>query len=147
MTALLDTSVLIALLDPSHTFHATAARWFLDNADDGWATCPITQNGFTRIVSHTSYPKPVPVAEALQIMRQACAHRAHSFWPDDIELSDETLFDDTRLLSSGQVTDAYLLGVAVKHGGCFVTLDRRIEVATVREASSTDLIVLKPRAN
>ena len=145
MTALLDTSLLIALLDPSHTFHATAARWFLDEADNGWATCPITQNGFVRIVSHSSYPGSIPAAEALQVVRQASAHSKHTFWPDDVELSDEALFDDTRLLSSGQVTDTYLLGVAIKHGGRFVTLDRRIEPTTVRGALPSDLVVLKPR--
>ena len=145
MTALLDTSVLIALLDPAHTFHASAARWFLERADDGWATCPVTQNGFVRIVSHSSYPKAVAVADALQTMRQACGHAAHVFWPDDIALSDQALFDDAHLLASGQVTDTYLLGLAVQHGARFVTLDRRIDVATVRGASPADLVVLRPR--
>jgi len=144
--ALLDTNVLIALLDPSHTFHALVARWFRDNANGGWATCPITQNGFTRIVSHPSYPQPIGVAEALQIMRQATRHSTHRFWPDDITLTDDIIFDDDHVLSSNQTTDTYLLGLAIHRGGYFVTLDRRIDVATVRGASSANLLVLNPRA-
>ena len=44
MRALLDVNVLIALLDADHSLHA-ATRWFAANAKEGWASCPITQNG------------------------------------------------------------------------------------------------------
>ena len=144
-TALLDTNVLIALLDPSHTFHALTAGWFRRHARDGWATCPLTENGFIRIVSHSSYPQPIMVARARQTMRQACAHAAHTFWPDDVTVTDDAVIDDAHLLSSGQVTDAYLLGLATRHDGCLVTLDRRIDVATVRGASPARLVIISPR--
>ena len=144
-TALLDIRMLIALLDPSHTFHIVAARWFIDHGDEGWATCPLTQNGFVRIVSHPSYPKPVAANDAVQILLRACNHPAHAFWPDDVTLTDDRLFDYGHLLSSGQVTDAYLLGLAVKHDGHFITLDQRINVAAVREASPSHLHIPKPQ--
>lgn len=147
MTALLDTNVLVALLDPAHTFHAAAARWFRDHAGDGWATCPITENGFVRIVSHATYPQPVTVADALETMRQASSHAAHVYWPDNITITDNTIVNDAHLLSSGQVTDTYLLGLAIHHDGCLVTLDRRIDLAAVRGASSSRLIVISPRAS
>ena len=145
-TALLDTNVLIALLDPSHTFHAVAARWFRAHAEEGWATCPLTENGFVRIVSHPSYPQPVTVADALAILRRSRGHRAHTFWPDDITITDSGIIDDAHLLGSGQVTDAYLLDLAVRNDGRLVTLDRRIHVATVRGASPSCLAVIDPRA-
>ena len=144
-TALLDTSVLIALLDPSHTFHPIVARWFRAHARDGWATCPCTENGFVRIVSHASYPQPIAVARARQIMRQTYTHPAHIFWPDDITVTDDTLIDDDHLLTSGQVTDTYLLALATHHDGCLVTLDRHIDVAAVCGASSARLVVIDPR--
>ena len=50
MRSLLDVNVLIALFDPDHTLHEPAARWFESNARDGWASCPLTQNGFVRVV-------------------------------------------------------------------------------------------------
>ena len=52
MRALLDVNVLIALLDAGHASHSAALRWFSANAAAGWASCPITQNGCVRILSH-----------------------------------------------------------------------------------------------
>jgi predicted nucleic acid-binding protein len=51
MRALLDVNVLLALLDQAHVHHARARKWFLARALDGWASCPLTQNGFVRIIS------------------------------------------------------------------------------------------------
>jgi len=146
-TALLDTSVLIALLDPSHTFHPAVARWFRDQSENGWATCPLTQNGFVRIVSHLSYPQSIAVDDAIETMRTVCSHAKHSFWADDITVTDDSVFDHSHLLSSGQVTDTYLLGLATKHGGCLVTLDRRIDIAAVRAVTVANLFVVDPRTS
>ena len=56
MTFLLDINVLIALIDPDHVDHQTAHRWFETNGSDGWATCPIVENGTIRILGSPSYP-------------------------------------------------------------------------------------------
>ena len=45
MRSLLDVNVLIALLDEAHIGLATATRWLAGAIDQGWASCPITQNG------------------------------------------------------------------------------------------------------
>jgi predicted nucleic acid-binding protein len=55
---LLDINVLIALMDPAHRFHAPAHRWFKSHRSHGWATCPITENGCLRSISHPGYPFP-----------------------------------------------------------------------------------------
>ena len=115
--SLLDVNILLALLDPTHTFHASAAHWFRNNADEGWATCPITQNGFIRIASHRSYPQPRTVNEARSVLQAAIAHPSHTFWPDSHSLTDDASVNPDHLLRSGQVTDTYLLGVAVKCRG------------------------------
>ena len=141
---LLDTSALIALLDPSHVFHSLVARWFRENSDESWATCPLTQNGFIRIVSHPSYPQHIGVAQAIATLQTTTASSAHCFWPDEITLTDTDIFNDSHLLGSGQITDTYLLGLAVSHSSRLVTLDRRIDVATVRGASPSSLLILDP---
>ena len=56
MRALLDVNVLIALLDPDHSLHQRAREWFSRNAPGGWTSCPLTQNGCVRIMSHPGYP-------------------------------------------------------------------------------------------
>jgi predicted nucleic acid-binding protein len=54
------------------------------------------------------------------------------FWSDDISLVGNGLIDPTRLLTSGQVTDSYLLALAVVGGGRLASFDRRLSVAAVR---------------
>jgi uncharacterized protein len=124
---LLDTNVLIALVDPAHQFHAAAEDWFIAHRHDGWATCPITQNGLVRIISHNSYPNHVgSPATALTLLHSLTTDKDHHFWPDDISLFDGGLIDSGKLLTAAQVTDTYLLALAVKHGGQFATFDRRL---------------------
>ena len=123
---LLDVNMLIALSWPSHLHHGAAHAWFSRNARNGWATCPLTQSAFVRISSN---PKIIPEAvtsnEALDMLRQIVSQKHHTFWPDDVTLLDECV--PTRLLiGHRQVTDAYLLGLAMRHGGRLVTLDKGV---------------------
>ena len=71
MRALLDVNVLIALLDSDHASHDTAIRWFAKHAREGWASCPITQNGCIRIMSNQGYPNPLPVKAVIERLAEA----------------------------------------------------------------------------
>ena len=142
MRALLDVNVLIALLDAGHLHHGLSSEWLARHLDAGWASCPLTQNGCIRIFSQPAYPNSVPAAQVAERLAEAAQHPAHAFWPDSISLlQPESLVWD-RLLSSRQVTDAYLLALAVERGGRLVTLDRGVPVAAVRGAQSRHLVVL-----
>jgi toxin-antitoxin system PIN domain toxin len=140
--ALLDVNVLIALLDPDHMSHAAAMSWFTKHAKEGWASCPITQNGCIRIMSNPSYPNALPVRAVIKHLADACEQDVHEFWPDGVSLLDEDGFDSTRMHGPRQLTDIYLLGLAVSRGGKFVTFDGRIPLAAVRKASTRHLVVL-----
>ncbi|MDR1188461.1 MAG: PIN domain-containing protein [Bifidobacteriaceae bacterium] len=139
--ALLDVTVLLALFDATHTAHAAASRW-LTGMNDDWATCAITENGFARIRANPSYPAPVTVAESLGDLRKAREHGGHQFWPCDLSATDATAIDPTRLLTPSAITDVYLLALAVRHGGRFVTFDRRITIEAVIGARPDHLVVL-----
>ncbi|GLK54878.1 toxin-antitoxin system PIN domain toxin [Methylopila capsulata] len=132
MIHLLDVNVLIALIDTKHVDHAMAHDWFDHVSSDGWATCPLTQNGVIRIVGHSSYPNS-PGAPAIVAETVAAALRwpGHEFWPDDVSLLTDAGIDRRRLLRSKQITDTYLLALAVKHGGRLATLDRRLATDAV----------------
>lgn len=133
MTYLLDVNVLIALIDPTHVNHEDAHVWFARDGHQSWATCPLTENGVVRILSHPKYPNspgsPAVVGAVVARLRQ---HAGHVFWPDAISLLDPAHVDTSRLLSSGQVTDSYLLALAVAQGGRLATFDRRLLVTAVR---------------
>lgn len=142
MISLLDVNVLIALIDPAHAFHRTAKQWALAHASQGWASCPLTQNGCIRIISQASYPQPVPVQQAIQTLQSVCGSALHHFWSDDFSLLDANVFDHSKIHGHRQLTDLYLLALAVKNRGCFVSLDRAIPLSGVHGAKKQHLLVL-----
>ncbi len=141
MVALLDVNVLIALLDVDHIHHRQATAWFSAYASNGWASCPITENGCIRVMSQTGYPNPLPTAAVVERLGQATRHRRHRFWPDDISLLDRKTLSGP-ILGPRQVTDLYLIALAVKHQGCLATFDDNIPVTLIARATKRHLIVI-----
>ena len=142
MRALLDVNVLIALLDADHSLHARATRWFAGHARSGWASCPITQNGCIRIMSHPSYPNALSVRAVIERLMQASTSALHVFWPDDVSLLDAKVADSARIHGPRQLTDVYLLALAVRHNGQFVTFDASVSVDAIRSAGKRHLLTL-----
>jgi hypothetical protein len=140
--ALLDVNVLIALLDSDHISHGAAMSWFSGHAREGWASCPITQNGCIRIMSNAGYPNALPIQAVMSHLAEACEENVHEFWSDEVSLLDQEVIDSTRIHGPRQLTDIYLLGLAVEHDGRFVTFDGKIPLAAVRKARAHNLIVL-----
>jgi hypothetical protein len=143
MRALLDVNVLIALLDAAHVGHAAATAWLRREARHGWASCPLTQNGCIRIMSQPSYPAALPAAEVAARLAEAARHPAHRFWPDDLSLLEEGVLDWTKVLGHRQVTDHYLLALAVRNAGRFATFDARVNGAAVRGAAARHLVLVR----
>jgi toxin-antitoxin system PIN domain toxin len=142
-TALLDVNVLIALVDPRHVHHELCHGWFADRGARPWATCAITQNGVLRILGHPRYPNsPGSPAVVTQVLRQLVAHPQHQFWPAAPSLLSELAVDTAALLDPGQITDAYLLGLAVHHDGVLATLDRRLQAQSVTHGSKALELIL-----
>jgi hypothetical protein len=139
--ALLDVNVLIALLDAGHLHHQVAMDWFAE-AEGGWASCPLTQNGCLRILSLPSYPNAQPPAEVAARLSQATANESHEFWPDSLSLLEPGRLRWDRVLSSRHVTDVYLLALAAERGGCLVTFDRAISLEAVPGAQKKHLLTL-----
>ncbi len=142
MQALLDVNVLIALFDVAHVHHRIARDWLQVHIDDGWASCPITQNGCIRIMAQANYPGAQAPGLIASRLADACQTQWHEFWPDNISLLEKGLLDWGQILSSRQLTDAYLLALAVQHNGRLVTLDRSIPIAAVPGAGSQHLVRL-----
>ena len=142
MRALLDVNVLVALLDQQHVHHRRARNWLEGESAAGWASCAITQNGFVRIISRPGYPNPITLKAAIDLLGAATATKYHEFWHCSVSLLDSKAVDASRLHSHRQVTDAYLLALAAKASGRFVTFDQSISLDAVRGASVERLVVL-----
>lgn len=133
---LLDTNVLIALLWPSHTAHASAVRWFVRHRAKRWATCPLTEAGFVHIVSNPAFSRDaVTPREAASLLAANTAANDHEFWPGALSFADAAVFAGPRLVGHQQVTDAYLLGLALKRGGMLATFDERIVALTLAKSA------------
>lgn len=140
--ALLDVNVLLALLDSDHVDHRRARDWLDGEIAAGWASCAITENGFVRIISQPRYPSPVPPSKAIELLGRARGGRHHVFWTCDVSVLDTNVVDATRIHGPRQVTDAYLLALAVTREGRFVTFDRSLSLASVPGATEDHLTVL-----
>jgi toxin-antitoxin system PIN domain toxin len=130
---LLDVNVLIALIDPTHVMHDAAHRWFQGANGAARATCPITENAVLRIVAHPKYPHSAgsPAAVA-PIVAGLGALPGHVFWGDDLSLVASDLVDPALVQTPEQMTDTYLLALAVSKGGRLVTFDRRLSTRAVK---------------
>ena len=145
--ALLDVNVLVALFDPDHVHHETAHDWFEDHRQFGWATCGITENGFVRVAAHVvedaPLTRPPALVERLRTFQKSGGHR---FWPDAVSLTDPRTFNPAMIRGHRQVTDVYLLGLALTLGGCLATFDGTIPLEAVVGATRETLQIIGPVA-
>ena len=142
MRALLDVNVLIALHDREHVHHERAAQWLEANIEHGWASCPLTQNGCLRVMSQSGYSNPLPLAVLSGMLQRSTGATFHQMWSDDISILDAKRFNHSNIHSPKQLTDLYLLGLAVKHKGRLASFDQRIPLSAVVGAKPTHLLLL-----
>lgn len=143
MAALLDVNVLIALFDPVHIHHEPAHAWFARHGDAGWATCPLTENALVRILSNPAYPgRRTTLDDAIQRLDRFCSSGHHVFWPEDQSIRDAALFSPVHIVGHRQITDVYLLALAVRRDGRLATFDRNIPARAVAGATKDHLVVI-----
>ena len=129
MTAyLLDANVLVALTVAEHAHHARASAWMA--GVDRFALCPVVEGALVRFLVRIGERAAV----ATRLLRQVHALRGGEFWPDDLSYADADL---RPVRGHRQVTDAYLVGLAERHGGVLATLDEGLQ----REWPSATLLL------
>ncbi len=140
---LLDVNVWVALFDDAHVA-SDRANTFIEMPGLRIATCPLTENGVIRVLNLPSYGKrgALGLRTVRDQLQRACAALDHEFWPDDVSLRDDAAVDFTRVHGHQQITDLYLLALAVKHGGTLVTFDQNIPLEAVCGANAHHLKLL-----
>jgi toxin-antitoxin system PIN domain toxin len=140
---LLDVNVLIATAWPTHQAHMRVQQWLVRHAREGWATCPLTESAFVRIISNPAFsPSALTPADALALLHANLRHPSHCFWEDDIPFVQAVATFTNRLVGHQQVADAYLLGLAIHRKGKLVTLDRAILTLLPENSSERERVVL-----
>jgi len=140
---LLDVNVWVALFDDAHVASAYANA-LIDTPGIAIATSPLVENGVIRVLNLPGYGRRGSLG--LQRVRaqlvHACQSLDHQFWPDDVTLRDDGAVDFNRVHGHNQITDLYLLALAVKHNGTLVTFDQNIPLNAVHGATAHHLRVL-----
>jgi uncharacterized protein len=132
---------LIALCDPNYVDHQRVALWFEEIGGKAWGSCPITENGFIRILSNPNYPGlSGSVSVAAKLLQRLRRQKGHEFWADDYSIVDGPI-DLCRLAGHKQITDLYLLGLAVRRKGRFTSVDKHIPAELVQgEAEAYEVV-------
>ena len=127
---LLDVNVLIALADPFHVHHKRVSAWFSRHQREGWATCPLTENGLLRIVGHPNYPKGPGSPGAVRVLLERLfAQPGHQFWADTLSLADSRAYPS--LPASKHLTDFYLLALVIERRARLATVDSYIDPSLI----------------
>ncbi len=144
MRALLDVNVIMALLDYKHVFHTRAHDWWAINIKNGWASCPLTENGVVRIMSNPNYDRPhqFSVSDLIGRLRGFTDETNHEFWADSISFLDDTLINSELIHGPKQIADLYLLALATEHHGRLVTFDQGIPISAVVRAIGNNLCLI-----
>lgn len=100
------------------------------------------QSGCVRILSQPSYPNAISTSAAIGKLAKACATPLHSFWADELSLLDRDVLDPDFVHGPKQLTDLYLLALAVKQGGRLLGFDRKIPLLAVKGAQPEHLQIL-----
>jgi uncharacterized protein len=129
---LLDVSVLFALTDPGHIGHRVSHAWMKSIAGDAVFLCPITEAGLVRLIctpqlGGESMPTALAVLRRFRALNNCADLPISESWLDLIKPLEG------RLHGHRQVTDALLLGLAIKNDAVLVTLDRGLEMLAGHE--------------
>lgn len=143
MRHLLDVNVWVALLDEAHAFHAQALA-FIRRRKVKIATCALVENGVIRVLNLPGYSRlgPVGFEVVSRKLSEICADADHEFWPGSISLRTPGVVNWPRVLGHNQITDVYLLALALANDGCLATLDHRVALSTVPQATAANLLLL-----
>ena len=139
MRALLDVNALLALFDKSTLIKVRT--WWTEHGGRLGYLCDNTK--WLR-QDHVAAALHQPGVDdgCLELLAMGLEAADHEFWPDDISITDDSSVRPRPILGPNQITDVYLLGLAVKNGGQLVTLDRGLPLKAVRGAEGRHLVVL-----
>ena len=127
MSYLLDVNALIALGWPTHEHHDRMVRWFKTHASHGWATCALTQAAFVRVISQPAFSgQPLGVGEIAEVLLRNTAHSRHRFLSIDFGIEQVLGACTGGLRGHRQITDAWLLTLAMHNRVKLVTFDSGI---------------------
>lgn len=142
---LLDLNALIALIWAESAHHAAMRQWFALHKKQGWATCALTQAGFVRLMSQPAVTKPFGgrvygVADCALFLKKNVTHPQHRFLNLDFSFQTVQTTCSGGIQGHRQITDAYLLTLAIQNNMKLLTFDAGIKSLLATDAQRTQAI-------
>jgi toxin-antitoxin system PIN domain toxin len=140
---LFDVNILVALTARSHVHHQLVKQWFYTSPDLQWAVCAFTEAGFVR---YSTAPRAgqITMSEATAVLKQLAQHPGYLYVPTTIDWQTLSRPFSRRLYGTKQVTDAYLLGLAIHQDLVLVTMDKAI-LHLAGDEYRSHLLLLHPK--
>lgn len=124
---LLDVNALIALTDSTHVHYRSVQKWFDSIGTARWGICPISEAGLVRFATNPNSPAGQrSFEEVAQVLAELAKQPGFFYWPVSENWAGLTAPFASRLFGHQQVTDAFLLGVAIKEDVVLVSFDKGI---------------------
>lgn len=139
---LLDVNMLIALSSDEHEHHGKAHQWLSSVGSDEWGNCPFTETGYVRFATNPARKaRPVSFEDANAVLEEVAKWPGYRYWPATESWAAATTPFRSRIFGHQQVTDAYLLGLAIKEDGVLVTFDRGLKYLAGAEFAQNLLVL------
>ena len=139
---LLDVNVLVALTSREHEHYRRANDWFNSLGKAEWGVTPLTEAGYMRL---TTNPRTSPGAgdftRAIAVLVHLTRKPGYCIWPNTESWAKLTAPFADRIFGHQQVTDAYLLGLAINENGVLVTFDRGLRYMAGAEFRKNILVL------
>jgi toxin-antitoxin system PIN domain toxin len=140
--SLLDLNVLIALTDPEHKHHQKARNWLTSSGRGRLGICPLTEAGFLRVTTNPAFrTSPRTLEQAIAILQVLKGRDDYWYCAIDKSWVALTARFASRIRGHQQVTDAYLLGLAIKESCALVTFDQGIQYMAGAEFRQNVLLI------
>lgn len=137
---LADVNVLIALTDENHIHHKTVTKWFDASGKNDWGVCAFTEAAFLRVMTNPKVGS-LSVEEATWVLARLSKRAGYRFWPISEGWSSLAAPFIERVFGHQQITDAFLLGLAVREDGVLVTMDKAIQYLAGTKYSKNVLVL------
>jgi hypothetical protein len=115
-------------------------QWLNGPGRHDWGVCALTGSGLLRLLANPKIGS-LSIKEASEVMVSLIDHPGCRFWPmvDDWATLAAPFIE--QVFGHQQITDAYLLGLAIKEEGILVTMDRAIQYMAGAKYSKNVLLL------
>jgi toxin-antitoxin system PIN domain toxin len=130
------------MTDETHRHHWAAKKWLHSSGRDRWGICPLTESGYIRITTNPlMHSGNRTLRDSIAVLEDLACRPGYRYWPMTESWVALTAPFAARISGHQQITDAYLLGMAIKENGVLVTFDRGLRYMAGPEFSKNLLVL------